>query len=259
MFFYPKTSIYEHSKKKQKGLIINNAKNMRILNKIINILHNKKINFKRPINKLLKKNSIRLNNASPLIIIWELGGFPQILAKNAIISLALNLRRFKTHFIICDGTPSACIQRDLENGKDINEWESKCQNCLTEMLKKANQYGMKYSLLKDYINKNQLFEFNKMVNEIQINDIINLKYLGVAVGELAWSSINRFMKGCLVDFNKMNSEDESIYKQYLYAALVNTFIANRVLEEHNPISVFMSHGIYVDYAPAVFLSYLKKY
>ncbi|MBK6878881.1 MAG: hypothetical protein IPG99_21210 [Ignavibacteria bacterium] len=63
--------------------------------------------------KFLQKHS-KANQDSPLVLIWELGGFAHILRKNAIISAALNIRGYRTHFIICDGTSEACIQRGIE-------------------------------------------------------------------------------------------------------------------------------------------------
>ncbi|MDD5572005.1 MAG: hypothetical protein PHD97_12720, partial [Bacteroidales bacterium] len=41
------------------------------------------------------------------------------------------------------------------------------------------------------------------------------------------------------------------------ASLVNTHIAEIVVNKHNPHSVYTSHGVYVDYAPIVFISEKK--
>jgi hypothetical protein len=43
-----------------------------------------------------------------------MGGFERILAKNAIIATALKLRGYKPIFLICSGTPKACIQRGMD-------------------------------------------------------------------------------------------------------------------------------------------------
>ena len=56
------------------------------------------------------QNHSKADQNSPTVLIWELGGFAHILRKNAIISAALNFRGYRTHFIVCDGTPLACIQ-----------------------------------------------------------------------------------------------------------------------------------------------------
>ena len=66
--------------------------------------------------KFLQKHS-KATPDSPVVIIWDFGGYGDILKKNAIISAALNLRGYRTHFLICDGTPDACIQRGVEKNE----------------------------------------------------------------------------------------------------------------------------------------------
>ncbi|MBK8550520.1 MAG: hypothetical protein IPL53_05430 [Ignavibacteria bacterium] len=85
---------------------------MKLINRIKNYIdHRKTLKYK--LSEFMKKHSA-VKTDSPYIIVWELGGFGDLLKKNAIISKALNIRGYKTHFIICDGTPLACIQRGLE-------------------------------------------------------------------------------------------------------------------------------------------------
>ena len=82
--------------------------------------------------KFTQKHS-KVREDSPLIIVWEMGGFGDIMKKNAMIAGALKIRGYKTHFIICDGTPEACIQRGLEKKEELSEWTDKCPKCLSIM------------------------------------------------------------------------------------------------------------------------------
>ena len=110
--------------------------------------------------KFLQKYS-RVSDDSPVIIVWELGGFGDIMKKNSIISAALNIRGYRTHFIVCDGTPVACIQRGLERNEKIEDWKLRCPGCLRVMKYVAVQYNAEYSLAGDYINEDKKREFRE--------------------------------------------------------------------------------------------------
>ena len=206
--------------------------------------------------KFLKKHSA-VNEASPNIIVWELGGFGDILKKNAIISAALNIRGYRTHFIICDGTPQACIQRGLEKNEKISDWELICKKCLNGMKYAASQYSVDYSLAGSFIDDNKKKELENLSMSIELKEIYNYNYLGVDVGMLAWSSVIRYMKGFIIERKDLKEEDEILLRKYFYAGLVNTYVAEEVINKFKPVSLFGSHGVYVDYSPAILLAYLK--
>lgn len=206
--------------------------------------------------KFLKKHSA-VNEASPNIIVWELGGFGDILKKNAIISAALNIRGYRTHFIICDGTPQACIQRGLEKNEKISDWELICKKCLNGMKYAASQYSVDYSLAGSFIDDNKKKELENLSMSIELKEIYNYNYLGVDVGMLAWSSVIRYMKGFIIERKDLKKEDEILLRKYFYAGLVNTYVAEEVINKFKPVSLFGSHGVYVDYSPAILLAYLK--
>ncbi len=83
------------------------------------------------------------------------------------------------------------------------------------------------------------------------------KYLGVNVGELAWSSLNRYMKGFIIDIVQMREQEELLFREYFYAALVNTHAAQEAVRRFAPQSIYTSHGVYVDYAPPMTVSILN--
>lgn len=206
--------------------------------------------------KFLKKHS-KVTKDSPNIIVWELGGFGDILKKNAIISAALNIRGYRTHFIICDGTPLACIQRGLEKNENISDWKSGCVKCLHVMKYNANQYNVEYSVVGDYLSETKIKEFKELSESIEIEKIYSYNYIGVDVGMLAWSSVIRYMKGFIIEKKDLKEKDEILLRKYFFAGLVNTYAANEVMEKFKPVSLFGSHGVYVDYSPAILLAYIK--
>lgn len=206
--------------------------------------------------KFLQKHS-KANQDSPLVLIWELGGFAHILRKNAIISAALNIRGYRTHFIICDGTPEACIQRGIEQKEEIRDWQKRCYNCIKGMKISASEYSVEYSFVKDYLDNEKEQEFKRLSEDLPISEIFQYKFLGVDVGMLAWSSVIRYMKGYLIEKKDLRKDDEILLRKYFYAGLVNTFVADKAIEKFRPVSVFSSHGVYVDYSPPILLAYLK--
>ena len=207
--------------------------------------------------KFLQKHS-KATPDSPVVIIWDFGGYGDILKKNAIISAALNLRGYRTHFLICDGTPDACIQRGVEKNEHTEDWEKTCVKCLHRMKFTANQYNAEYSLAGDYISEDKKNEFREISESAEIDKIYDYKYKQIDVGMLAWSSLVRYMKGYVIERKDLKKEDEKIYRKYFYAGLVNTYISEKVLDEFKPVSIFSSHGVYVDYSPVVLLAYIRK-
>ncbi|MBS1519180.1 MAG: hypothetical protein JSS91_13930 [Bacteroidetes bacterium] len=228
---------------------------IKILKKFTDYYKRRKV-LKYRLYKFLQKHS-RVKDDSPVIIVWELGGFADILKKNAIISAALNLRGYKTHFIICDGTPEACIQRGLEKKENISEWSLRCDGCIRGMKYSAIEYSVEYSFAGDHISDDKKKEFRELSESIELRELYNYKLLGVEVGMLAWSSVIRYMKGYVIEKKDLKKEDEIILRKYFYAGLVNTFTANEVIEKFKPVSLYSSHGVYVDYSPPVLLAYLK--
>jgi len=207
--------------------------------------------------KFLQKHS-KVNDSSPVVIIWEFGGFGDIMKKNAMISSALNVRGYKTHFLICDGTPEACIQRGLEKQENIEDWLLKCPKCIKPLKFIANQYGVEYSTAGEYINEDKKNEFRELSESITIKDIFDYEYMDQRVGSLAWSSLIRYMKGFIIEKKDLKKDYEILLRKYFYAGLVNTFISDAVIKKFNPVSIYGSHGVYVDYSPVILMAFMKK-
>lgn len=121
----------------------------------------------------------------------------------------------------------------------------------------ASEYSVEYSFVKDYLDNEKEQEFKRLSEDLPISEIFQYKFLGVDVGMLAWSSVIRYMKGYLIEKKDLRKDDEILLRKYFYAGLVNTFVADKAIEKFRPVSVFSSHGVYVDYSPPILLAYLK--
>ncbi|EKD80044.1 MAG: hypothetical protein ACD_40C00213G0028 [uncultured bacterium] len=202
-----------------------------------------------------QRKNIKLNSNHPLILIWEFGGFPAILRKNAIHSLALNLRGYRTKIIICDGQGKACIQRSIENKSN---WSDACSNCSLLMIKEANRYGLEHELASKYISPQQVSNYERFANAIDINRIIRFRKDSVPYGSIAWNSFNRYMKGRLINLKQLDSEEKMILRSYLSSTLINFHIARAAIKREKAVAMLTSHGVYSDYAPAMYASNVAR-
>ena len=116
---------------------------------------------------------------------------------------------------------------------------------------------MSYSTVGRYVGLRTRRLFKTLSSSLSREAMFCYKYLGVNVGELAWSSLNRYMKGFIVDIVQMSEEVEELYREYFYAALVNTHAAQEAIRRFNPQSIYTSHGVYIDYAPPMTVSILN--
>jgi hypothetical protein len=193
------------------------------------------------------------------LLICEMGGFKYLLLKNIIIAWAMRFRGYDSHFIICDGLPEACMQRNIKTSPNIKQWKNKCSNCFGNMQSTLNKFGLNYSKPSDYIDEHTRNKLIKISNELPLHKIKNYKYQSVDVGKIAFSSLKRFFLGRLDNLSDINSrKDKTFYRKYFYASLVNTFVAKNFLNFIKPNSFLCSHGIYVDFKPSVTLSLLKN-
>jgi hypothetical protein len=192
------------------------------------------------------------------VLIWDLGNFPGIVARNGLFASALRLRGERTHTILCDGTPVACIRRGIEQPDPPEAWDRACQGCAAAAKDAAQRYGLEYSWLGSYIPQTERDAFQKLTESLEVHDLLEHVHRGVEVGRIAWSSLNRHLKGTLVEPERLTAEQASIFRRYVYAALVNVNAAFAAMEAHGPRSVLASHGVYVDYAPAMAAALLRR-
>jgi hypothetical protein len=187
------------------------------------------------------------------LLIWDLGGFDLILRKNAILGTAMRFRGYEPYCIICNGISGACIQRGLELKQTMDEWPNQCRDCYRKSQQMAKEWGISILSITDYVKSREIKQLRQITNSISVDKILHYTYLGVNVGELAFSSFNRYMKGYIVDPSDVeNSSHVEVYRQYFFGSLVNTLLADRVLSRLQPNAVLTSHGVYSDYAPIVF-------
>jgi capsular polysaccharide biosynthesis protein len=216
-----------------------------------------RLRFRSAIERFLYVHSHVQEPQSP-VLVWELGNFPGIVARNGLFATALKVRGRRTHTILCDGTPVACIRRGIEQPEALEDWANRCSACANDAHAVARKYCLDLSWVGDYVSVAKRREFLGLSESLPLRDVLEHVHLGACVGRIAWSSLNRHLKGTLMDEATLTTEQERILRMYLYAALVNVHAANEATAAIAPASVLTSHGVYVDYAPAMSIAYQKR-
>lgn len=191
------------------------------------------------------KNSRNLDTT----VFWELGGFTEIAKRDAVLARSLAINGKRTLTIMCDGTPRACMRRGIENNLEAEEWSNFCLGCTHEMETVLKRTGSSYIPTSRLITSEKLEYFENFAKKIDLNEALTYRYLGVTIGDYAFSSTVRYMKGFLSERDEIFGEKEEIFRLYFFAALVNTFIADSVSNFKNVVQGVTSHGGYTDYGP----------
>jgi hypothetical protein len=213
--------------------------------------------FRQAVHRFLRRNAPSPSFRRP-VLVWDMGNFPAIVARNGLLATALKARGERTHTVLCDGTPIACIQRGIEKPDRPAEWARTCADCLAGARNVAEKYCLEYSLVGDYVSHAVRDQYRQLSLTLPVAEILDHVHMGANVGRMAWSSLNRHMKGVLVESSALTAEQEQIYRTYFYAALSNVHAAHAAIDAVRPSSVLTSHGVYVDYAPAMSIAYQRK-
>jgi Capsule polysaccharide biosynthesis protein len=194
--------------------------------------------------QLFKRNAPPADTA-PTVLFWGPGGMPLLLHVEGVIAAALRLRGYNVHAIICDAPYRACVAREITDGKEIEEWSKSCARCIASTRNVLDVLAIPYSSIGDYVPLERRDELRKRAWEFDRTNVSGLEHMGVVVGHNVTSSITRYLQGARL------GEGEDIVREYAYSALVNAEAARIVLDRFEPSRVFMSHGTYVDWGPAL--------
>lgn len=197
------------------------------------------------IQRLLTKVDTRSPYAGKRVLFWEPGGMRAHLARHAVIATTLRLRGVEGQLVICDGTPSACIQREIRSGTPPSRWGEGCPDCFRLCGERAAMYNMPYVGVGSLVSEERRSELRALVGGLPSDKLVTFKHRGVEVGRFMNSSLIRFLQG------KPPEGHEEVAREFLYGSLVYTEAAITAVKCFKPDYVFMSHGSYVDYGTAL--------
>jgi hypothetical protein len=202
--------------------------------------------------RALYKKGLKVDELKGTTLFWVPGGMSGMLQLESAIAGALKLRGNKVHAVICDGVFSACVRREITDQVPIHEWKKSCNACKKECAKVLDTMGIPFSFIGDHVTQDVLSELMKESRKVTWESLNSLSFQELNIGNNVRSAVLRFLKG----YEMPN--DESLIQEYAFSGLVCAAASKRIIEDTQPSRIFMSHGIYVDWGPALHTALAKK-
>ena len=180
-----------------------------------------------------------------VFVFWVPGGMPLMLDVEAALAVAVKLRGHRVHAVMCDGAASACVRREIKINPDISSWPSDCSDCRQACATQLAAFNLEYSHIGDYVDPARLAELKALAGTVTWETLPAFEYEGINVGGNIKSAILRYLKGA--DY----TGDRELLREYAFSGLVTLVAAKRAFTLHKPAGIFMSHGMYVDWGPAL--------
>lgn len=195
----------------------------------------------------------RMSLGPKKVLFWVPGGNSLMLHVEGAIAVALRLRGVDTHAVICDGPFRACVIREITDGIPVSSWHEACLQCKAETSSVLDIMGVKYSFIGDFVPDAVRTALWEKTASIEWGSLDSLSYNGVNIGNNVRSAIIRYLKG-----NSLTGHEE-IVREYAFSGLVAAAASTSAFEEISPTRVFMSHGTYIDWGPALQIALSRKF
>ena len=182
---------------------------------------------------------------APTVLFWVPGGMHVLLHVETVIAAALRFRGYNVHAIICDAPYTACVRREVTDGIPLEKWRDVCASCIASNRNVLNIMGIPYSSIGDFVSPERREELKGRAESVNSKNVRSLAHEGLAIGNNVWSTITRFLQGAGL------GDRDDIVREYAYSAMVTAEAAAKVFDRFKPDRVFMSHGVYVDWGPAL--------
>jgi hypothetical protein len=166
-----------------------------------------------------------------------------MLQVEGVLAAALKLRGVEVHAILCDGPFIACVKRELGDDVPVARWHEACRGCRAATAQVLDVMGIPYSFIGDFVSREEMANLKVKSSRFTWDNPDTQE-----VANNVRSSVVRYLKGAAI------SGHEEIVAEYAYSALVCASAAATAINRLKPTRVFMSHGVYVDWGPALSVS-----
>lgn len=204
----------------------------------------KKFNDERKLKSFYRKGR-KAGNKSISVLFWSTGGMIVQTNLEGIIATALKLRGHKANVILCDSVYKACAKRIDIPEVPISDWGKYCRSCISQNTKIIDRLGISYSYISELVTKEKADELRTAADKVNYNNYKDLSHDGLNLGNHLESAMFRHTKGGAFD------QMEELLKEYAYTVLINAEAAKEAVKKFDPGKVYMSHGIYADWGPAL--------
>jgi len=189
---------------------------------------------------------------SEKVLFWTTGGMIVQTNIEGMLAASLKLRGNKVHVVLCDGVYKACAKRVDHPDLPVKEWGKFCKSCIRQNSAVLDNLGVEYSYVSEHITPERIYELRKASLETDLTNYKSISLNGYALGNNLESAMIRHTKSS----NFIGQEE--ILKEYSFTVLVVAEASSNILKKFNPDKVFMSHGIYADWGPALTTSLSKN-
>lgn len=223
----------------------------RIKRKLLRNDYINELNKSRKLSNFYNKG-IRANGKAERILFWSTGGMVIQSNIEGAIACALKLRGHSVHMILCDGVYKACAKRvDFPEVK-MTDWGKYCKSCIHQNSKLFEKLGIEYSYVSDLISDERINELRVDANNVDFSNYKDLTLNGIHLGTHLESAMMRHTRGGTYEGL------DDLLKEYAFTILVNAEASELVMNKFKPTKVYMSHGIYADWGPALSVALTKK-
>jgi len=177
---------------------------------------------------------------------------PAMLDVEGAVAAALMARGVTATAVLCDGAYTACIKRDVRDKRPISQWREDCRACTAACARAVERLGVPYSFIGEFVDDAVRTRLRHLSRLVSWDTLDQFSYDGIAIGKNIRSAIIRYLQG-----HDFPDRDELVH-EYAYSALVCAEAAKAAYTKHAPDQVFMSHGVYVDWGPAMHVALKRK-
>jgi len=228
---------------------------MNYVRRLYKSISNEFFNFKKW-NKFFTKNLFfihnldvnYLNKKNRILFATSLGGEKVAWRLEMLLSLALKFRKYRSEFILCDKTLSACQMCTFKHYKsDLKTFSESgpkdlCESCFERPNEWMTKFGFKVHTFSKYLTSNDFFLAKKLTSELTYNEIITFKFKNISIGEHALAGALRFFAvGTLGN----QPYSDKILRQYFESSLLTAFSFINLFKKNKFDVVVLHHGIYV--------------
>lgn len=168
------------------------------------------------------------------------------------LATALKLRGHDVKMIGCGGISAFCKKQKASVFQLKGNF---CRTCKDQMLEYFNAYGLPNFFLSDYIYERDVEEAKKIAYTQQLDELLELKFMGVHVGKIAWVSLYQYFKGYTF---KLEGEREEIFRCALESSILMTKAMTRIIQEYKPNTCIVTNGKFLHWGVFVEIAKAKS-
>lgn len=204
----------------------------------------KKLNNNLKVKKFYSQGK-KVNGDSESVLFWTTGGMAVQTNLEGVLAAALKLRGHRVRVILCDGVYTACAKRVDMPDVAIDDWSRFCRSCIRQNTKILERLGVDVTYISELVDELKVKELRNAAEAVSFENYKELSLNGIHLGSHLESAMMRHTRG------GSYSGHERVLREYAFTILMNAEASENARKRFDPTRVYMSHGIYADWGPAL--------